>query len=281
MSNKTLPRLNRVCWSLINRQRTLIIQHWWLLITSTLIVISGFRCRYYFNFRIKPNSIDFISNSLAKSDPLITITELVFLSFVLYRRKKLEKVVRTLNCLNCSKIRVERSKIVVCCFNLVMLLAFFKYSLNLWVSDRVFLAMKLDCAVCCLSLTIRTTYLTFVFMTFFIVNSNLDEWMKEFRRLKNRTSKNREKLMTNLDQYNVLSDTFYFLMEISTLHCFYGLLLGLKRIKDALVRDEDDLNGGLVDDIIIFFNFFHLPIILLVCHAGQNFQEKVKVLDTC
>lgn len=243
-----------------------------MFITTILIIISAFRCQYYFNFYIKPNSIDFITNFLARSDPLIAITELVLSSVILYRREKFEDLIRTV--LDLSTKETKQSAMVVACVNVVMLFAFFKYSLNLWLNNRALLTMKLDCIVCCLNITMRTASLMFIVAILFVINFNLEKWKEELVQSKNNLSKKYQNLLRNLELYNKFSETFYFLMIISLLHCFYGLLLGLKRSKDALRRSADDIQGQF-DDIIIFFNFFHLPMILLICHEGQIFQEKV------
>lgn len=248
--------------------------YWSTIITSILLIVSGVRCQYYLNINLEPNSSGYIFNFLAKSEPLVTITELMLSSTILYQRKKLENMVRTV--IDLSSSETKRSAIVVIVVNLMMLVTLYKFTLNLVSSEIVRITTKLDAVACCVQITIRTCHLLFIAVTLFVINFNLEKWKKMFTEAKNDVDQSYHNLIKISELYSTFSDLFYFLMNINVVHCFYGFLLGLKRIEDALYRSADDYQEK-YDGIIILLNLFHLPMILLICHAGQIFQEKVTI----
>lgn len=257
----------------IKKHKTIILQNWhyWsTIITSILLIVSALRCQYYYNIQLEPNSIGYIFNFLAKSEPLVTITELLLSSGILYQRKKVQNLVKTVVDLSTSE--TNRHAFVVFVFNVIMLVTLQTFVFCLCARDDVRAQVKIDSVVYDVQITIRTAHLLFVTLCLTVINFNLEKWKEEFARNDERSY---QKLINVSEFYSTFSDLFYFLMKINIVHCFYGVLLGLKRIEDTLQRSPDDYHAKF-DSIIIYLNLYDLPMILIICHAGQIFQEKIQ-----
>lgn len=249
--------------------------YWSSFVTSMILIISAIRCQYYYNIVITPNNSGYIFNFLAKCEPMVTISEYIYFGVILCQKKKVEKLVQ--NVVLLSTRQIKRIMFVVVFLTILMLFYLYKMVFKLLCTDSVRYQVKLDSVVYGIQITVRACHLLFIAVMLFVINFGLSSWRKEFAHTKHEIRDSYKELIHISDLYNGFSNLFYYVMKINVVHCFYGVLCGMKRIEDALKRAPDDIYGK-YDGIIIYLNLFHFPMILIICHAGEVFKEQVKLM---
>lgn len=270
----TIFKLSGICPFNIKKKKIDFSQSYYkysAAINVSLSLASMFRFLLYWNAPVKINSSRYIYETMTKLEPFLEMTQVALWGVLLFRRhslKHLKKYFRLLH--ERSTERANRLFIIANALNVCQLLVLSKLACN--VLYLVPFLRKLDGFVSIPQTTFRSWHLLQMYVTMFIINSNLKVLVKELMtKDSDWTYKN---LIKILDLYAVFVKLFTPLLKLCIFHLFYELLQSMKRLEDAFL-DPEDVYFRNFDGIIVFWNLFHLPVIFVIIHEGEVYQKMV------
>lgn len=84
-----------------------------------------------------------------------------------------------------------------------------------------------------------------------------------------------ERFYDAFETYEQLGSFYQILMKLLFFAVFYDALTGVKQLEDFLFTRHELCYEGHREAVIIFWCWFHVPLLMLVLHKGQLFHEKV------
>lgn len=245
---------------------------WTILITSTFIVLSINRCSAYLDWRFEISN-NYIYMTLLKYEPFWVLLGVCMSTTPFYFSiNRLQKYVQNLLRLSLALKNTNKKRVAVVMLTIVEWFVLYE-GVQIFYPTSETIEAKIDSIVSILQSTIRSAHLLHLYVAISvlvghlkIIETSMESW-------------NLKKIFVEycklLKVYKQLRRLYQTFLRFILLEVFYDVMTGLKVLEDISVHHQIAEKTVGHEAFTIFWYLLHTPLLMLILHEGQLFNQKV------